>query len=307
MNTEIITNLTDCKKLWEKFRKDTNIWAEWEIVMSFFDEKLHKPHFILIKEGSKEIGLIPLWLDLRDNKYTHFGGERMENRTFWVDDICIPEIHKLLPVRTHLFDLNGEHMEKIMAINPEIQKIVTEKDTRYFLNLENIKSIEEYLARFGKKHKKNLLRDLKMLEPTNYKIVWEHDNKNNSFIELSISRFKEESDFHDADNKQEMLSFTNLLEKKNMLYSLLLEINGKVEAAEIAALYKDHYYVINGGFNPEIKNLGKVLIIEHIKKAIELGAKEIDFLVGDSGWKELWNLDKDSCYTIRKQQEISNK
>jgi CelD/BcsL family acetyltransferase involved in cellulose biosynthesis len=90
------------------------------------------------------------------------------------------------------------------------------------------------------------------------------------------------------------------MEKKEMLHTLLIEINGKIEGAELAVKYKDKYYVINGGYNPDYRNLGKLLIIEHIKKAIELKAKEIDFLIGDSGWKELWNLDTQECYTIKK-------
>jgi hypothetical protein len=301
MNTEIITNLSDCKKLWEKFRKDTNIWTDWNIVLSFYDEKIHKPHFILIKKDSKEIGLITLWLDLRDNKYTHFGGERMENRTFWIEENCFPKLHELIPNETYLFDMNGKNIDQILKVNPEMNKLIGEKDTRYFLNLEKIKKIDDYLERFGKKHKKNLLRDLKILEQTNYKLIWTNENHIDRFIELSKARFREESDFHNEDNQKEMNSFTSLLQKENMLHTLLIEINGKIEAAELAVKYKDNYYVINGGFNPNIKNLGKLLIIEHIKKSIELDSKQIDFLVGDSGWKKLWNLDEEECYSIIKK------
>lgn len=301
MNTEIITDLSECKKLWEKFRKDKSIWTEWEIVLSFYIEKIYKPHFILLKDKEKEVGLITLWLDLRDNKYTHFGGERMENRTFWVDEKYFSELHKVIPDETYLFDMNGEQIKKIAEVSPEFKNIIGEKDTRYFLNLEKIKKIEDYLERFGKKHKKNLLRDLKLLQQTNYKLRWTHENHIERFVELSKERFKENSDFNDEDNHKEMESFTSHVQNKNMLHTLLVEINGKIEGAELAVKYKNHYYVINGGYNPQIKNLGKLLIIEHIKKAIELGADDIDFLVGDTGWKELWNLDTQECYSVIKK------
>jgi hypothetical protein len=300
MNTEIITSLSECQTLWEKFRKDTNIWTEWEIVLSFFHKDIYTPYFILMKDDEKEIGLITLWLDLRDNKYTHFGGERMENRTFWVDEEYYQKIRETLPNETYLFDMNGEQIEKIMQKDPKFAELISERDKRFFLNLEKINSLEDYLARFGKKHKKNLLRDIRLLESLDYKLKWTNTNHIERFVELSKARFEEESDFHDEINRQEMDSFTTLMEKKGMLNTLLIEINNKIEAAELAVIYKDKYYVINGGYNPDYRNLGKLLIIEHIKKAIELKAKEIDFLVGDSGWKELWNLDIQECLTIKK-------
>jgi hypothetical protein len=298
MHTEIISDLSECEKLWKKFRRDENIWAEWDIVLSFFRENLSVPHFILMKDEDQEVGLIPLWLDKRDNQYTHFGGERMENRTFWVDEKYTSFIPEVLPDWTYLFDMNGDYVQKLADNNPEMNKFTLEKDIRYFLNVENMHSIEDFLLRFNKKHKKNLTRDLKMLDAQNYKLVWDAHNHAETLMQLNRERFKERSDFHDQDNKDELNSFLNYLESKNLLISLCIEINGVIEGVEIAVKYKDYYYVINGGYNPNIKNLGKLLIIEHIKKAIELGAKEVDFLVGDTGWKELWNLDKDECITI---------
>ncbi|MGV8162836.1 MAG: GNAT family N-acetyltransferase [Candidatus Nanoarchaeia archaeon] len=303
MNTIIVNNLSDCEKLWKKFRRDENLWTEWSIVLSFFNEKIHTPHFILMKDEEKEVGLITLWLDKRDNKYTHFGGERMENRTFWVEEKYFEHIHETLPNQTYLFDMNGEHIRRVFELDPELKKFLGESDTRFFLRLEGIQNSDDFLSRFSKKHKKNLTRDLNMLENHSYKLIWDHANHAETLMHLSRERFKEDSDFHDEDNQKEMNSFLNHLGTKNMLQSLCIEIDGNIEGVEIAAKYKDHYYVINGGFNPKIKNLGKLLIIEHIKKAIDLGAEQVDFLVGDTGWKDLWNLDKEECISIIKKGE----
>lgn len=301
MNTEIVTDLSECEKLWKKFRKEDSIWTEWEIVLSCFNREIHKPYFIVLKDAETEVGLITLWLDLRDSKYTHFGGERMENRTFWTEEKCYPEIYNTIPNETYLFDMNGNQIKEIIRISPEFESLIKEKDTRYFIKLENINKIEDYLQRFGKKHKKNLLRDLKILHSTNYKLIWTNENHIDRFVELSKERFKEESDFQDEENKREMNSLTSFLQSKGMLHTLLVEINGRIVGAELAAKYNDKYYVLNGGYIPEIRNLGKLLIIEHIKKAIELDVKEIDFLVGDTGWKELWNLDTEECYSVIKK------
>jgi hypothetical protein len=60
------------------------------------------------------------------------------------------------------------------------------------------------------------------------------------------------------------------------------------------------FYVINGSNDFKIKNLGKVLVLECIKKGIELKAKEVNFLVGSKGWKELWNFEKEKVITLKK-------
>ena len=53
------------------------------------------------------------------------------------------------------------------------------------------------------------------------------------------------------------------------------------------------------------RNVGKLLVLEQIKRADSEHCREIDFLVGDTGWKEFWNLDKEPVFTLDKE-EISD-
>ena len=54
-----------------------------------------------------------------------------------------------------------------------------------------------------------------------------------------------------------MDALTSLLQQKNMLHTLLVEINGKIEGAELAAKYRDKYYVLNGGYKHNTKQQHK--------------------------------------------------
>ena len=48
----IESDLQNCKKLWIEFSPNKTLWDLWEVVMSFFDEKIHSPHFIVIQNNN---------------------------------------------------------------------------------------------------------------------------------------------------------------------------------------------------------------------------------------------------------------
>ena len=100
--------------------------------------------------------------------------------------------------------------------------------------------------------------------------------------------------------KKEFKSFLNALKKKNLLHTLIIKINGKIEGIEFGAFFNKRYYILNGGRNNRFKNLGKLLIMEHIKKAASLKADTVDFLTGEANWKQLWNFEKESIYDFIK-------
>lgn len=200
-----------------------------------------------------------------------------------------------------IYDINSKCGEEIIKKYPEYEKYFSETDYRYFLNIKQFnQDINKYLATFNKKHRKNFLNDMKKVDQYKCELIWEKKENFDTFVSFSVKRFGEESDFSDPQFVKEMHSFLSMLEEKKMIYTLTIKINGVVEGIEIAARYNNYYYVLNGSYNEEYKNLGKLLIFEHIKKAISMGADEVDFLVGDTGWKQLWNLEREICYTFRK-------
>ncbi|MBU4502703.1 MAG: GNAT family N-acetyltransferase [Nanoarchaeota archaeon] len=304
MQIKTITNITQCKKLWKEFSPKKNIWGLWDIVYSFYNRRIHKPLFLILEDDKGKIeGLLPLWFDKEGGWYTLFGGSYPENRRLWFDIKHFKLFLEKLPTPLVLYDINNKQSEDIIKKYPELEPMFTETDYRYFINLKEVDhSFEKYVSRFNKKHRKNLRNDLKKIEQTGYKIVWETTEHIKDMIRLNIERFGEESDFKDKTILKEMKNFIKILNKKKMLFTSTVIIDNKTECVEIAAFYNKKYYVINGGYNKNIPNLGKLIVSEHIKKAIELKADEIDFLIGDSGWKKLWKFDKEQCYTFEKEK-----
>ena len=133
------------------------------------------------------------------------------------------------------------------------------------------------------------------------KLSWGNCNVFRIFVQFSLERFGEESDMADAQSLKEMRNQINYFEKQGWLHTLTLRKGNKIFGVEYACYYKGVYYLLNGGYDTSIRNLGKLLILEHINHAFELKAKKIDLLSGKDGWKELWNFEKEPYYVIEKQ------
>ena len=222
-----------------------------------------------------------------------FGGNYPERRTFYIQDRSL--LNKFLdksPRDTCLSFIDPSEKEFI--------KSTKEDEIAYSLDLTKYNfDIETYLKTFNKKHRKNIRYDLRQLESLNYSAEWNSRSHLSRLAELNKIRFPD-SDFNDPRFCESMNILVDSAEKLNILQMLSIKINNKVEASQIALFYNGIYTVLTGGSNPEIENLGKLLILSHIKKAAELKAKTVDFMSTESGWKKLWNLDETVLYSFEK-------
>lgn len=291
-----VTEIGECRRLWEKFSPKESVWDLWDVAYSFHKYFSSKLLFIVGLEGSDEIGLLPLEKDVYGGKecYDFFGGDYPERRKFYIKDKQNIKLFLAnVPRGICLSHIDESEREFI----PEIK----ESEINYSLDLEKYnRNIEEYFNTFNKKHRKNLKYDLRQLEKKDYNIYWNIKSHLGRLAELNRLRFGSDSDFAEENFCRSIGFLIDSAEKMGILQLLSIEIKGKVEASELALFYNGTYYVITGGFDAEISNLGKLLIVEHIKKAIYLNAKLIDFLSTDTGWKRLWNLKETMMYGYEK-------
>ncbi len=289
---KIIKDIKKCEEVWKKFSLNSTLWDLWEVNYCFYNPKLFDLYFIVGTNGKE--GVLPLWFDKEQDIYGFFGGEFPEKRTFFVKD------------KKHIQSFIDEMPEhtNLMYIDPNEIKYIEHEglepcDTRFFIDLKKFDfDLDNYFKTFNKKHRKNLRYDLRQLEKLDYEIKFGNKKDFEKLIEFNVKRFGKESDFNDLDFVNSMKKLINFLDEKKMLYVISVIINGKIEGVEIAALYNDIYYVFNAGSNREIKNLGKLLIMEHIKNAIKLKVPIVDFLSGESGWKKLWNCEEELLYEV---------
>lgn len=291
-----ITDIKQCRILWEKFSPKKSVWDIWEIASAFNIGAKAQPLFILGIKNGKEAGILHLEEGQdRDGEWCNFfGGEYPERRVFYINDKnLINEFLKQAPKNALLEFIDPSEIKFVDNIK--------ESGVAYSINLVKYNhDIEKYFSTFGKKHLKNLRNDMKKLNELKYSIVINKKEHLTRLIELNLLRFKEDSDFTYPDFLNGIKILVNNADKLGVLQLLSIEINGKVEACQIALFYNKVYVVLTGGSNMEIANLGKLIIIEHIKNAILLKADAIDFMTGDCGWKKIWNLEETMLYEFEK-------
>jgi hypothetical protein len=299
MEIKIVTDFAETERLWKKFSPHKTLWDEWELVRPLYHLERFTPLvFVLVDEQGVEHGVLPLWLEKEYQQHYAFGGDYLENIGFWFPMEYFPLVVSKLPP-TKLFDVSKPATEAVLARWPEYQSYFKPSQHRYFLPSTKYNySVEEYLQTFGKKHRYNLLRDIKKLSDLNYEIVWETDEHFDDFIRFNQERFGEESDFSEPEFIDDMREIVSYLVRQNQLRTVTVVVNGQVIGLELACEFKGIWYVLNGGQAAGFDNVGKLMIMEHIKEAFKRKCQEVDFLAGDSGWKKLWNLDQDQYYNF---------
>ena len=290
---EIIKDIKVCEEIWKKYTPNKLLWDEWEIIKAIHTPK-NKPHFILLDDG-----LIPLEYNEDLKRYELFGGTLPECRTLWIK--TGKDLHKILPSPCKLFDLNKEHVQKLLEIEPNIKELIGETDTRYYLDLEKIKyDFENHLEKFDKKKRKNFKQDLRKTEEYEPEIIWSHEDESEKFMELSQKRFGTESDYTDKENQEELKRFIKKIKEIGLLQTQIIKIKNEIHAISISAYHKNILHVIYAANNHEYKNIGKLMHVENIKYACKLKAKEINFLLG-TAWKKDWKLDEEKTQTLIKE------
>ncbi|MCX6784506.1 MAG: GNAT family N-acetyltransferase [Candidatus Komeilibacteria bacterium] len=299
MKIDIVKDIVKAKLLWEKFSPYETVWDEWGFIAPLFHVDQFEPYFlVLVDDDGQELGLWPLWLEKELGRYYAFGGDYLEDIRFWFPLEYFPFLVANLP-STKLFDVNAQAAEQVIKQFPEYKNYFQAVHHRYFLEPAKFNySVTEYLQTFSKKHRYNLLRDLKKLQDLHYELAWELNEHFDDFVKFNLERFGEESDFIEPLFIEEMREIIQYLVDQQQLRTLVIKINGVVVGLELACEFKGIWYVLNAGQASGFDNLGKLLIMEHIKEAFSRRCKEVDFLAGDTGWKQLWNLDREQYYNF---------
>ncbi|MBW2976734.1 GNAT family N-acetyltransferase, partial [Candidatus Woesearchaeota archaeon] len=275
-----VTDKEECRSLWEKYTKKQIIWDLWDFRFCFHNSNFSF-NFVLGLDGERELGILPLVFDKINKVYTYFGDTFPEQNKFLLEDKSnIKHFLEKCPKNTQIYYIDSEESKYYKF---------AEGDKRYFLNLEKYNcSFENYLKSFKKKHRKNLNYDLRKLKEKGYSISYNKLDDFKSFVGLNKKRFGEESDYNDETFVEGIYRAISTAFKMGILDIVSIEIGNRAEAVGLGVFYNGVYCVFGIGRNVEIKNLGKLLIAEQIKSAIEHKCKEIDFFSTESNWKELW-------------------
>lgn len=310
LKLKVFTDIEDSQVLWQMFSPNVSVFDLWDVRFSFYQGYKFTPYFLTIfrqKQNQTDIlGVLPLWLTKPDDnripdcpagKYVWFGSNWPEDNVFFTKD---PEIIPLLlaasPKPLDLLCLNPKNEYNFLLSFPGFAR---EKEKKFFLDLKDIHSLDDFLGRLKKKKRYNLRRDRKHILALNPTIKVDNYSHLEEMFKLSIERFKEKY----PDDQNEQSAFAD--SRRQTVYRSLVEnagdykvrlittiINGKIEAVEFGLIYNRTFYAFNAGVDvSHFSGLGVFSNLLVIEDAIKSGCTKIDFLEGDNNWKESWNLD----------------
>ena len=299
MENFFITDLEECGKLWETLIRPQTISDEWEFRLCFHRHFNHKPCFLLFKDQDGIAGLVPLSYNTKREQYVFFPGEVWNGKT-WLERTPVfvrrPEMFKYIFSNCP----KGSYLRYIQPPQSSGAHELEIDETGYCLYPPRLGyDIQSYFDRFSNKKRKAIMKTIQLLIGSSSRYHLNRLEDFEALVEMNIQSFGSNSYLYDQRFKNAFRDVMHLLHAKGMLRLVSLEINGKLAAIDLGALYKDTYTVFLGGTRTDMPGVAKVINLNHIEFAFSHKISKLDFLCGDFKWKTLWHLDPEPLYLFK--------
>lgn len=291
-----VRDLEKCKALWDAFIHPKHISDLWEFRLCFHHHFNCRPCFLVLEDRKGVAAVLPLSYIDDLEMFVFFPGETWKAKT-WLErtpiylreDEFLPELYLSCPDRTFLryMEISEDHLFPDLHVD-EIGYSLYPADLDFDITL--------YRKRFPNKKYKNIIKTIKSLTDTACSF---HLNRLQDFdfiVKTSIRRFGRDSYLCDPRLRESFRDIMHFLHRKGWLRMVSLEINGRIVAVDIGALYRGTYTVFLGGADLELPGIAKAINMYHIDFAFKKRLSKVDFLCGDFHWKKLWHLDPEPLY-----------
>lgn len=298
---KVIDNIEEAKKIWELFSPKKVIDDEWNFRFCWFKYLEIPLHFIAGYDKGQPIGLLPLQMNtvkgldarllLMDKPFLEFFGgiDTDDNKVFVKPGFehAVPQFFRQIKEPAIFTSLANKHGD-----NGSTEHYLY----RYELDFGNAKNIDDFLQTFytGKTKRDLLHRIRKMQREHKIEIHDGTDADLELLFNKSIERFGDRSSFN--------LEYRRAIYKE--LKSLfdhdlfVINVDGEPKALAFCLIYKNSYTLLNVGYDYSDRDIGKLLVVTEMQRAIEHGCTRFDAGQGDNGWKERFHLTKIEQYKL---------
>lgn len=288
LRIEIVSDIEGCFNLWNEFSPKKSLFDTWEFRFAFYLGYKHKPYFILLKNLNENIGLLPLWYERDERKYFWFGSSWQEENTFFVKKpLLVPLLLNICPAPVLL---NAIKVSNISAMKEFVD--LKFDDSKYILNLSDIKTSEDFLMKLKKNRRRDLRKDRGRIERQNPKIIINNFSNFDDLIRLSKERFKQKGEETDWEDPQRVETFRQVIKLAGRSYKIRMVticIGEKIAGVDLIALFNNCYYALKCGY--DVKNfsgIGNFINLIEIEDALKLGMRKFDLLQNNYEWKNRW-------------------
>ena len=247
-NLRIITDLGQCRDIWNRTVPQETVWDLWEF-RACFHEHYRRPACFIAAEDSKGLtGLLPLsWIE-ESQLYGYFPGETWQGKT-WLEQNRVPANNRMLkfmlnncPGTYHLRYLlpSQGYGTQDKSVVDEVNYSFRPSDYKY--------DIENYFQVFSKKSSKNIKREIASLQlGASYR--YDDISDFEHLVRLNINNFGDSSFFYDIRFCESFRSLMHYLDDMGWLRITTVIINGDIAAIDIGCIYRGNYTLFGGGTN----------------------------------------------------------
>ncbi|MFH0737066.1 MAG: hypothetical protein V1827_00745 [Candidatus Micrarchaeota archaeon] len=255
----------EAKPIWDRLVPEKTVWTDdWDIRVALCKAYGYKP--LILYDGNS---LFPLQYDDEAGYHEILGGETVE-RNYLTFDPELMKRSKEIPDDVY-FDFLVEGFDGCQeGLCPQ-----------FFLDLSKIDSIDDYLERFSKKHRKNFRRSCRLFEGYEFR----RGGTLAELAELNRGMFGERSDF--ASGGQECYEILDK-DPRTEYWSIIKD--GRAVMVTQYFFYGKTMSVSVWGSDKAYDTMN-VSLSETIKLAKSRGCLRIDFAPTYAPWKIFYRLD----------------
>ena len=297
-DARIVTDLEECRALWERLIPQEGFWDLWDVRMCFQQHYRRPPCFVVLEEAGECKGLLPLsWVE-ESSCYQYFPGETWSGAT-WVeqnriiahDEAALGQLLAAVPQEYHVRYLKAD--DCITASLEQVDEI-----GYLFLPPRYEYSIERYFQEFSGKTFKRLQKELAAVEAPGAAYRLDDCADIEWLVDMNLRRFGAHSYFYDERFCQSFRSLMELSRERGWLRVTTVLLGGEIAAVDVGVRLADTYILLGGGTNPDYPGVAKLINLYHMRRACAERIPVVDFLCGDFSWKKLFHLTQRPLYLL---------
>jgi len=294
----VVTNLDECRRLWERTFPPQFLTDLWE-VRACFQRSFRRPAcFIVARDFRGICGLLPLsWIE-EVGAYGCFPGETWEGRT-WLEQNRI-HVGNSFVLESMVKAIPGPYQLRYLLPDglPPAQEQIVDEIGYHFRPGQYGFDLEAYFREFSHKTAKRLKREIAAFEERG--LSWRFDDLADfeHLVRLNVERFGERSYFADRRFTEGMRNLMLLAESRGWLRMTSVLLGGEPAAVDMGCVYGDAYTLVAGGTHAAYPGVAKLINLHHMAYACQERFRLVDFLCGNFSWKEMFHLTPRPLYLM---------
>lgn len=292
-----ITDLDECRGLWQGLMPRDNLTDLWAVRASFHDAFKRSPLFLVHETDGRPDGLLPLSYVAEHGCYAYFPGETWhgltwleQNRLVAANRDVVMRLIDAVPAECDLRYLNAESSLAGQAETDEIGYL--------FHPEECDRSLDNHLAKLPAKRRSQYKKTFQSFIEHGYELRINHKPDLGWMISMNLAMFEEQSYFRDRRFRAGFRRMAQWLGASGLIRVVTVLIDGQIAAIDCGAIYNGTYTVLAGGVNRQFPGVAKLINLLHLSYACDQDIREVDFLCGDFGWKDKLHLKPRPLYRI---------